>query len=131
MCSRAARGAYWALGTIGNTPWTFIVTAGLVYFTWGEIYSLFPAICTDTYGVQVRDDECGTALHGQGHGLVPRAGRELAAGLDRQLARRVHRRRGRQHRGRGHGAARRQADARLGDSARRGRPCRCDHPATK
>jgi OFA family oxalate/formate antiporter-like MFS transporter len=42
--------AYWALGTIGNTPWMFIATAGLVYFTWGEIYSLFPALCTDIYG---------------------------------------------------------------------------------
>ena len=44
--------AYWALGTIGNTPWTFIATAGLVYFTWGEIYSLFPALCTDVYGAK-------------------------------------------------------------------------------
>src|SRR5215472_3611194 len=44
--------AYWALGTIGNTPGAFIITAGLVYFTWGEIYSLFPATCTDTYGTK-------------------------------------------------------------------------------
>src|SRR5258708_6224462 len=43
-------GAYWALGTVGTTPWMFIATAGLVYFTWGEIYSLFPALCTDMYG---------------------------------------------------------------------------------
>jgi OFA family oxalate/formate antiporter-like MFS transporter len=42
--------AYWALGTIGTTPYMFILTAGLVYFTWGEIYSLFPATCTDSYG---------------------------------------------------------------------------------
>jgi OFA family oxalate/formate antiporter-like MFS transporter len=46
----AGAGAYWALGTIGTTPWMFIATAGLVYFTWGEIYSLFPALCTDMYG---------------------------------------------------------------------------------
>ena len=45
-------GAYWALGTIGTSPWTFIATAGLVYFTWGEIYSLFPALCTDVYGTK-------------------------------------------------------------------------------
>src|SRR4051794_29105513 len=35
--------AYWLLGTIGNQPVTFVLTAGIVYFTWGEIYSLFPA----------------------------------------------------------------------------------------
>src|SRR5260221_1115952 len=46
----AGAGAYWGLGTIATTPWMFIATAGLVYFTWGEIYSLFPALCTDMYG---------------------------------------------------------------------------------
>src|SRR5262249_42840567 len=44
--------AYWALGSIGNSRWMFIAAAGLVYFTWGEIYSLFPALCTDVYGAK-------------------------------------------------------------------------------
>src|SRR5207237_4058355 len=52
-------GAYWALGTIGNTPWMFIATAGMVYFTWGEIYSLFPALCTDTYGAKYAATKAG------------------------------------------------------------------------
>ena len=52
-------GAYWAFGTIGNSPWTFIATAGLVYFTWGEIYSLFPAICTDLYGPEYATTNAG------------------------------------------------------------------------
>jgi MFS transporter, OFA family, oxalate/formate antiporter len=68
-------GAYWALGTIGNTPWMFIATAGLVYFTWGEIYSLFPAICTDTYGAQYATTNAGLLYTAKGAAsfLVPAA----------------------------------------------------------
>jgi len=69
----AGAGAYWALGTIGNSPWTFIVTAGLVYFTWGEIYSLFPAICTDTYGSKYAATNAGMLYTAKGAAsfLVP------------------------------------------------------------
>jgi MFS transporter, OFA family, oxalate/formate antiporter len=65
--------AYWALGTIGNSPWAFIITAGLVYFTWGEIYSLFPAICTDTYGAQYATTNAGLLYTAKGAAsfLVP------------------------------------------------------------
>src|ERR1043166_5913030 len=65
--------AYWALGTIGNTPWAFIATAGLVYFTWGEIYSLFPALCTDTYGPQYAATNAGLLYTAKGAAsfLVP------------------------------------------------------------
>jgi OFA family oxalate/formate antiporter-like MFS transporter len=31
-------------------PLMFVILSGMVFFAWGEIYSLFPAICTDTYG---------------------------------------------------------------------------------
>jgi OFA family oxalate/formate antiporter-like MFS transporter len=44
-----ALGIY-ALSRFGRDPWTFVVLTGLVYFAWGEIYSLFPATCRDTYG---------------------------------------------------------------------------------
>jgi len=65
--------AYWALGTIGNTPWAFIGTAGLVYFTWGEIYSLFPALCTDTYGPKYATTNAGLLYTAKGAAsfLVP------------------------------------------------------------
>jgi MFS transporter, OFA family, oxalate/formate antiporter len=68
-------GAYWAFGTIGNSPWAFIVTAGLVYFTWGEIYSLFPAICTDTYGAKYAATNAGLLYTAKGAAsfLVPAA----------------------------------------------------------
>jgi OFA family oxalate/formate antiporter-like MFS transporter len=42
--------AYWLLGTAGSTPWTFVICAALIFFTWGEIFSLFPSTCTDTFG---------------------------------------------------------------------------------
>src|SRR5437868_9441719 len=31
-------------------PLMFVILSGLVFFAWGEIYSLFPATCTDIYG---------------------------------------------------------------------------------
>ncbi len=67
--------AYWALGTIGNSPWMFIATAGLVYFTWGEIYSLFPALCTDTYGSKYAATNAGLLYTAKGAAsfLVPAA----------------------------------------------------------
>ena len=67
--------AYWALGTIGNSPATFIITAGLVYFTWGEIYSLFPATCTDSYGVKYATTNAGLLYTAKGTAsfLVPLA----------------------------------------------------------
>ncbi len=42
--------AYWLLGAMGGSPWGFVVFAGLIFFTWGEIFSLFPSTCTDTFG---------------------------------------------------------------------------------
>jgi OFA family oxalate/formate antiporter-like MFS transporter len=33
-----------------STPVWFVLCVGLVFFAWGEIFALFPAICTDTYG---------------------------------------------------------------------------------
>ena len=65
--------AYWALGTIGTTPWMFIATAGLVYFTWGEIYSLFPALCTDVYGSKCAAANAGMLYTAKGTAafLVP------------------------------------------------------------
>jgi OFA family oxalate/formate antiporter-like MFS transporter len=59
-------GAYWALGTIGTSPYAFIATAGLVYFTWGEIYSLFPAICTDAYGSKYAATNAGLLYTAKG-----------------------------------------------------------------
>ena len=37
---------------LGTSPMLFIVTIALVYFTWGEVYSLFPAACGDFFGTK-------------------------------------------------------------------------------
>jgi OFA family oxalate/formate antiporter-like MFS transporter len=39
-----------ALLYFANNPVLFVILSGLVFFAWGEIYSLFPATCTDLYG---------------------------------------------------------------------------------
>jgi OFA family oxalate/formate antiporter-like MFS transporter len=31
-------------------PKLFVILTGVVFFAWGEIYSLFPATCADLYG---------------------------------------------------------------------------------
>lgn len=42
--------AYLLLGSLGASPWLFVLFAGLIFFTWGEIFSLFPSTCTDAFG---------------------------------------------------------------------------------
>jgi MFS transporter, OFA family, oxalate/formate antiporter len=39
-----------ALLYFAGNPVLFVILSGLVFFAWGEIYSLFPATCTDVYG---------------------------------------------------------------------------------
>src|SRR6266850_3373374 len=40
----------YALLVFAHNPVLFVILSGLVFFAWGEIYSLFPATCTDIYG---------------------------------------------------------------------------------
>jgi OFA family oxalate/formate antiporter-like MFS transporter len=42
--------AYWLLGSLGTAPWAFVAFAALIFLTWGEIFSLFPSTCTDSFG---------------------------------------------------------------------------------
>jgi OFA family oxalate/formate antiporter-like MFS transporter len=44
--------AYWLLGSHGYMPLAFVVFAALIFLTWGEIFSLFPSTCTDTFGTK-------------------------------------------------------------------------------
>src|SRR6516164_3988230 len=39
-----------ALLYFASNPMLFVILSGVVFFAWGEIYSLFPATCTDLYG---------------------------------------------------------------------------------
>jgi len=40
----------YALLHYATDPFLFVILSGVVFFAWGEIYSLFPATCTDIYG---------------------------------------------------------------------------------
>jgi len=40
----------YALLHFAGDPFLFVLLSGLVFFAWGEVYSLFPATCTDMYG---------------------------------------------------------------------------------
>jgi len=39
-----------ALIAMAHDPIMFVLLTGMVFFAWGEIYSLFPATCGDTFG---------------------------------------------------------------------------------
>jgi OFA family oxalate/formate antiporter-like MFS transporter len=39
-----------ALYQFGSNPVAFVILTGIVFFAWGEIYSLFPSTCADTFG---------------------------------------------------------------------------------
>jgi MFS transporter, OFA family, oxalate/formate antiporter len=44
--------AYLLLAYVGTSPWAFVFAAGFIFFTWGEIFSLFPSTCTDLFGTR-------------------------------------------------------------------------------
>lgn len=67
--------SYWCLGAFGHEPIAFILSAGLIFFTWGEIYSLFPATCTDVFGPKYAATNAGLLYSAKGTAslLVPLA----------------------------------------------------------
>ncbi|MEI9984076.1 MAG: oxalate/formate MFS antiporter [Aliidongia sp.] len=75
MVFAAGAASYWGLATLGHDPIAFILSAGLIYFTWGEIYSLFPATCTDLYGTRHAATNSGLLYTAKGAAvwLVPLA----------------------------------------------------------
>jgi len=42
--------AVYSLLSFAHQPLLFVILSGLVFFAWGEIYALFPALCADVYG---------------------------------------------------------------------------------
>jgi MFS transporter, OFA family, oxalate/formate antiporter len=67
-------GIYALLSFAGN-PVLFVILSGLVFFAWGEIYSLFPATCTDIYGRKFATTNYGILYTAKGTAslLVPLA----------------------------------------------------------
>jgi OFA family oxalate/formate antiporter-like MFS transporter len=65
----------WALGAFGHDPVHFVILSGIVFFAWGEIYSLFPSTCTDVYGAKYATTNAGLLYTAKGTAslLVPLA----------------------------------------------------------
>ena len=63
----------WALSAFGQSPVMFVILSGLVFFAWGEIYSLFPSTCTDAYGTKYATTNAGLLYTAKGTAslLVP------------------------------------------------------------
>jgi OFA family oxalate/formate antiporter-like MFS transporter len=62
-----------ALYNFGQNPVAFVVLTGLVFFAWGEIYSLFPSTCADTFGTKFAAANAGLLYTAKGTAslLVP------------------------------------------------------------
>ncbi len=62
-----------ALGMYGHDPVTFVLLTGLVFFAWGEIYSLFPSTSADTFGTEFATANAGLLYTAKGTAslLVP------------------------------------------------------------
>lgn len=59
--------------TYANVPVLFVILSGLVFFGWGEVYSLFPATCGDLFGRKYATTNYGTLYTAKGTAslLVP------------------------------------------------------------
>jgi len=57
----------------GSDPVWFVLLSGFVFFAWGEIYSLFPSTCTDTFGSKFAATNAGLLYTAKGTAalLVP------------------------------------------------------------
>jgi MFS transporter, OFA family, oxalate/formate antiporter len=53
-----------------NDPTTFVVLSAVVFFGWGEIFSLFPSTLTDTFGTKNATANYGFLYMAQGVGSV-------------------------------------------------------------
>jgi OFA family oxalate/formate antiporter-like MFS transporter len=70
-----------ALYTFGREPVAFVILTGLVFFAWGEIYSLFPSTCADTFGAKYAAANAGLLYTAKGTAslLVPLSSVLMAA----------------------------------------------------
>ncbi len=50
----------------GHDPLWFVILSGFVFFAWGEIYSLFPSTCTDTFGSKFAATNAGLLYTAKG-----------------------------------------------------------------
>jgi oxalate/formate antiporter len=63
-------GAVWAMLESRDNALVFAVLSGIVFFGWGEIFSLFPSTLTDTFGPKHATTNFGFLYIGQGVGSL-------------------------------------------------------------
>ncbi|WP_296659158.1 oxalate/formate MFS antiporter [Paraburkholderia sp.] len=70
------------MNAYGHNPYAFLVFAPLIFLFWGEIFSIFPAICADTFGSKYASSNAGTLYTAKGTAalLVPIASLMAAGG---------------------------------------------------
>ena len=66
-----------------HDPLVFVLMSGVVFFGWGEIFSLFPSTLTDTFGPRFATTNYGFLYMAQGVGSI--LGAPLAASLRGQV----------------------------------------------
>ena len=73
--------ALFLLDRFGSDPTVFVLSTGLFFLVFGEIYSLFPATCGDTFGATYAATNAGMLYTAKGTAslLVPLAGALAAA----------------------------------------------------
>ena len=76
----------------GHNPLAFVLLTALVFFAYGEIYSLFPVTCADAYGRKFASANAGLLYTAKGMAslLVPLSSVIAASGS--RMAHGVHRR---------------------------------------
>ena len=59
----------------GHNPYLFMLFAAMTFLCWGEIFSIFPATCADTFGSKYAAANAGTLYTAKGTAsmLVPLA----------------------------------------------------------
>ena len=106
-----------ALEGVAMTAWLltrdnavlFVLLSGLVFFGWGEIFSLFPSTLTDTFGPRHATTNYGFLVYGARSRLDPwRSARRTAVSENRNLDHRLRRRHRHEFRHRCAGAGRAQ-----------------------
>jgi len=54
------------LSRYGQDPVMFVILTGIVFFAWGEIFSLFPSTCADTFGKSFAASNAGLLYTAKG-----------------------------------------------------------------
>lgn len=70
------------LSQLGRDPFLFVILTGVVFFAWGEIYSLFPATCGESFGARYATANAGLLYTAKGTAalIVPASSLLAASG---------------------------------------------------